>query len=209
MLDVDFLRSLRIKEDLHPAPRPHGTITNEKESSSDLPQAGEFMVPPEIWDLGEEELKRLIMNEYRQDKPYKCVMPQGHVIAIYPHSGEGRYDLEFTVEELVVLKNLMRDLGSKLTAYQDKSGSWVNWKWAGHNGAGVCRALLAHNPKMQELNPQPDLADLLISNKVPCWKSLVNNRSWLREKLRLTSEIIMYHEGRATEPDFPLVGIMS
>jgi hypothetical protein len=83
--------------------------------------------PQEIWDLGEEDLRRLIMNEYSQGKPYKCMTPQGHVIAIYPHSGEGRYDIEFTVEELVVLKNLMRDPGGKLTAYQSKGGSWVSW----------------------------------------------------------------------------------
>jgi hypothetical protein len=127
MLDVDFLRSLGIKEDLLPTPRPHGTATNEKESSSDLPQAGEFMVPPEIWDLGEEELRRFIMNKYSQDKPYKCRTPRGHVIAIYPHSGEGRYAIEFNVEELVVLKNLMRDLGGKLAAYQAEGGSWVSW----------------------------------------------------------------------------------
>jgi hypothetical protein len=128
MLDVDFLRILGIKDDLLPAPRPHDNARNEKESTAYLPPAGEFMIPPEFWDLGEEELRRLIMNEHSQDKPYKCMTPQGHVIAIYPHSGEGRYDIEFTVEELVVLKNLIRDLGGKLTAYQTNGGSWASWK---------------------------------------------------------------------------------
>ena len=71
------------------------------------------MVPPEIWDLSEEELKSLIMNKYSQDNPYKYMTPQGHVVAIYPYSGEGRYDIEMTVDELVVLMNLMRDLRGK------------------------------------------------------------------------------------------------
>lgn len=56
MLDNEFLRKLGIKEELLPAPGPSGDAVNEKESTEDLPPAGEFM------DLSEEEIKRLLLD---------------------------------------------------------------------------------------------------------------------------------------------------
>jgi hypothetical protein len=117
MLDNDFLRNLGIKNDL----LSDGTDINA------LPVAGEFMVPPEIWDLSEGELNKFILDNHTEANPYKYKSPQGHIIAIYPYCGEGRYDVEFPVDELVVLMRLMRDLEAKPAGYQPKGGTWVSW----------------------------------------------------------------------------------
>jgi hypothetical protein len=105
MLDNDFLRSLGIKDELLPANEPDGNTINQKESIFNLPLVGEFLAPPEIWDLGDEELKRFIMDKYSQDDPYKCITPQGQIIAIYPHSCESQYGMEFTVDDILYIKN--------------------------------------------------------------------------------------------------------
>jgi hypothetical protein len=103
MLDNDFLRSLGIKDDLLPTPDTKGEASGEKDDISFLPVAGESLVPPESRNPETEELKKFIKNLFTQENPYKRITRQGHVVAVYPHSCEGRYDIEMTVDEMFFL----------------------------------------------------------------------------------------------------------
>lgn len=128
MLDIEFLRSLGINEDRLPKAGDERNTGAEPATTDDLPVAGEFMVPPELMELSEKELKGLILKNYSQEHPYTYRTPHGHTVAVYPGSGpRGRHDLEFTVDEFLCMLYFIKSLDAKPTAYKTRQGSWVSW----------------------------------------------------------------------------------
>jgi hypothetical protein len=126
MLDVGFLRSLSIREELLPPP----PIPQAGESKRDLPQvlprAGPRGLPAELLSLSEAELEKLLKEEHTQENPYVYGMPNGrHKAAVYPDKPLGEYDLEYTAKEFIILIALARDpdiVG--MLAYRPRHGQW-------------------------------------------------------------------------------------
>jgi hypothetical protein len=128
MLDIKFLRSLGIKENLLPKANAERNESAEQARTDDLPLAGELMFPSELMELSKEELKSFIINNHSQDSPYTYMTPKGHIIAVYADSApQGQHDLEFTVDEFLVMLSLTKILGGRPTVYKANQGSWVSW----------------------------------------------------------------------------------
>jgi hypothetical protein len=98
MLDIDFLRSLGIREEFLPLglnPREVPPASNEQI----LAIAGDNGIPAELLSLSSAELERLFKEQHTQENPYVFLVPNGvHKFAVYPEETLGKYDLEFTAQ---------------------------------------------------------------------------------------------------------------
>jgi hypothetical protein len=128
MLDIEFLRSLGIREDRLPKANGEEKERDDNDGATNLPVELELIIPIELMELSGEELKSLIVNNHSQDNPYTYRTPHAHTIAVYPNFVPcGPYDLEFTVDEFLVMLFLIKILGGRPTAYKTHQGSWVSW----------------------------------------------------------------------------------
>jgi hypothetical protein len=131
MLDNEFLKSLGIKtEEVLPTPEANGNYIDEEELSAAYPPLeGEFMVPPGTWELGGEELKKVIEEGLIENPPLKYRTPRGHVIAIYPYSDEQEVKMltkMLTLAELLVLLGLIKMLEAELMPNKPHDGPRVS-----------------------------------------------------------------------------------
>jgi hypothetical protein len=126
MLDIEFLRSLGIREELL---RPQPDLQAGKlegDLTPVLPTAGPRGLPVELLSLSEEELEKMLMEEHTQETPYVYRMPNGiHKAAVYPDKTLGKYDVEWTAKEFIFLVALGRDLDLEgMLVYNPRHGPW-------------------------------------------------------------------------------------
>jgi hypothetical protein len=126
MLDIEFLRSLGLKEELPvPPPEPQAG-ERERNLPPVLPTAGPCGLPAALLSLSEEELEKLFKEEHTQENPYMYRMPNGiHKAAVYPEKTLGEHDLEWPAKEFIHLMALARDPDlDGMLAYNPRHGPW-------------------------------------------------------------------------------------
>lgn len=126
MLDIEFLRSLGIREEL--LPRPPGPQAAEIGGNLPpaLPKAEPCGFPAELLDLSKADLETLLKEKHTQENPYVYLMPNGiHQAAVYPDKVLGEYDVEWPARQFIHLVALARDPDiSGMLAHKPRHGPW-------------------------------------------------------------------------------------
>jgi hypothetical protein len=152
MLDIDFLKSLGIKEGLLLSPQPDSGPKGAKADLTEvLPVAGPLGVPPELLTLDAEELENFLIEGHSQENPYVFLMPTGiHKMAVFPGQVQEIYDLELTAEEFINFIAVSKIIGTELTGYQTRDGHWHS---TSANPSPAVRASLAELERLDKLKP--------------------------------------------------------